>query len=67
MDFSSICLQALAASASLSEDDVQKAAILRRIVEKYTPHPAGCLLPEAMAAGTTVTQVAPASSTGKHY
>ena len=37
MGFSSICLQALAASASLSEDDVQKAAILRRIVEKYTP------------------------------
>lgn len=53
--------------AALVEAPERKAAILRRIVEKYTPQLKDHPLPEAMVAGTAVIQVIPETITGKYY
>ena len=48
-------------------DPDRKTAILRRIVEKYTPALKDRPLPEAMVAGTAVIEVTPSAITGKYY
>lgn len=54
-------------TAALVENAERKTAILRRVVEKYTPQLKGRPLPEAMVAGTAVIEVTPITITGKYY
>ena len=54
-------------TAELISDLDQKKEVLRRIVEKYTPHLSGKEIPENMIRGTAVIEIDIKECTGKYY
>ncbi|KAF5053936.1 Pyridoxamine 5'-phosphate oxidase [anaerobic digester metagenome] len=54
-------------NASLITDLEVKRLVLRKIIQKYTPHLADKPLPEGMVKGTAVLQVSCREITGKYY
>lgn len=54
-------------NATLIENREEKEGVLRRIVEKYTPHLAAVPLPENMVRGTAVVRINITELTGKFY
>ena len=57
----------LSGNAMLVEDIQVKEDILKKVVEKYTPHLAGKELPAPMVKGTAVIQIDIMEMTGKYY
>ncbi|KAF5061012.1 pyridoxamine 5'-phosphate oxidase family protein [Anaerotignum sp.] len=57
----------ISGKAQLVEDIQVKANILKKVVEKYTPHLSGKELPAPMVKGTAVIQIDIAEITGKYY
>lgn len=54
-------------SAAFVEDIEEKKAVLKRIVEKYTPHLAEVPLPDNMVRDTAVIRISITELTGKYY
>ncbi len=57
----------ISGTARLADDINEKGNILKKIVEKYTPHLAGKELPINMVKGTVVIQIDITEMTGKYY
>ena len=53
--------------AVLVEDMEDKRVVLKKVVEKYTPHLADVPLPENMVRGTVVIRISIVELTGKYY
>lgn len=57
----------ISGDAKLVEDIQLKEKILKKVVEKYTPHLSGKELPAPMVKGTAVIQIDITEITGKYY
>lgn len=57
----------ISGSATLVNTLELKSTVLRKIVEKYTPHLVGAEIPSNMTNGTAVIQIEITSITGKYY